>query len=567
MQTLKPNQRFWRLLKPDQQEIVNVYIYSIFNGLVNLTLPLGIQAIINFIQVGEFSTSWVVLIFLVVLGVAVTGGLQIAQIRIVENLQQKIFTRAAFEFAHRIPKIRMEVLYKHFPPELMNRFFDTITVQKGLSKIIIDFSTATLQVILSLILLSLYHSFFIFFSLLLIIVLYLIIRFTFNQGLDASLEESKHKYKLVHWLEELARTATTFKLAGTTDLPLNKSNAHVFNYLDARERHFTILKRQYILMVVFKVLITFGLLAIGGVLVMERELNLGQFVAAEIIILLVMSSVEKLILCLETIYDVLTGLEKIGQVTDMDLETQEGIDILPECSNRGMEVELNKVNFSYPKAKDPILKNLNLKVPPGQKLMITGKSGAGKSTLLQVVAGLYDVQDGYIAYQGLTKGNINLKSLRNAIGDCLSQEQLFMGTIMENITMGRKEATFQNVQWAIENLELEAFIQSQPKGYDSHIDPKGMRLSGNIVQRLLIARSVVDRPKLLVLEEAFEKFNPEEGKRVIDFLTHPDNGWTLVAVSTNPYLAAKCDRIIWMEDGSIKEDGTYSDMINMINPS
>lgn len=544
-----------------------MYIYSIFNGLVNLTLPLGIQAIINFIQGGQVSTSWVVLVFLVVLGVAVTGGLQIAQIRIVENLQQKIFTRAAFEFAHRIPKIRMEVLYKHFPPELMNRFFDTISVQKGLSKIIIDFSTATLQVILALILLSLYHSFFIFFSLLLIIVLYLIIRFTFSQGLEASLEESKHKYKLVHWLEELARTATTFKLAGTTDLPLNKSNAHVFNYLDARERHFTILKRQYILMVVFKVLIIFGLLAIGGVLVMEQELNLGQFVAAEIIILLVMNSVEKLILCLETIYDVLTGLEKIGQVTDMELETQEGVDILPECSVKGMEVEMHKVNFSYPKARDSILKNINLNIQPGQKVMITGKSGAGKSTLLQIVAGLYDVQEGHVAYQGLPKGNINLKSLRNAIGDCLSQEQLFMGTIMENITMGRKEASFENVKWAIENLGLSSFIRDQPKGYDSHIDPKGMRLSGNIVQRLLIARSVVDKPKLLVLEEAFEKFNPEEGKQIIDFLTDTGNGWTLVAVSTNPYLAAKCDKIIWMEDGTIKEEGAYSDMISMINPT
>jgi len=230
-QVLRPIQRLWRLLKPDKKEITNVYVYSAFNGLVNLSLPLGIQAIINLIQGGQISTSWIVLVVLVVLGVALEGVMRIMQLRITENLQQKIFARGAFEFAYRIPKIKLEALYNQYAPELMNRFFDIFSVQKGLSKLLIDFSSASLQVIFGLILLSLYHPLFILFSIILIILLYLIFVLTAKKGLETSLEESKYKYQLAHWLEEIARSVISFKLSGETDLPSKKADIHVMKYL------------------------------------------------------------------------------------------------------------------------------------------------------------------------------------------------------------------------------------------------------------------------------------------------------------------------------------------------
>ena len=171
--------------------------------------------------------------------------MSVNQLRITENLQQKIFTRAAFEFAYRIPKIKMERLYKHYAPELMNRFFDIVSVQKGLSKIIVDFSTASIQVLFGLILLSIYHPFFIIFSLVLVILVYFIFRYTAQRGLETSLEESKHKYKIAHQLEELARTFMTFKLAGRTELPLEQINRTANKYINSRESHFAVLIKQF----------------------------------------------------------------------------------------------------------------------------------------------------------------------------------------------------------------------------------------------------------------------------------------------------------------------------------
>ncbi|MGM0480220.1 MAG: peptidase domain-containing ABC transporter [Bacteroidota bacterium] len=551
------SQRFWRLIKADGREIRNVYYYSFFAGLISLSLPLGIQAIINLIQGGRVNTAWIVMVVIVVLGVAFNGILQILQLRIAENIQQRIFTRAAFEFAYRIPRIKLENLFHTYTPELINRFFDTMTIQKGLSKLLITVSTAGIQVFLGLILLSLYHPFFIFFTFLLFIIFYLIFQFTGKKGFTTSLEESKHKYNLAHWLEEVGRTSISFKLAGKTDYALERSNYHAEEYLNARENHFKVLVKQFSLLVMFKVIVVTGLLAIGGILVMEQEMNIGQFVAAEIIIVMIINSIEKLIRNLETVYDVLTGIEKVAQVTDMSIEPDEGIDLREDLAEKGLEVHLNEVSFKYPNSNFYTLRDISMHIQSNQNTVITGPNSSGKSTMLQIIAGLYDTQKGSIAYNDLAIGSLNIESLRSVIGANLNQEDLFFGTILENIVMGRKDATQKNVKWAIENVGLTKFISELPDGYNTLILPNGKSLPKSVIQKLLIARCIVDQPKLILFEYSFEHINYSDKMKIMRFLFSKENNWTLVAVSKDMDLIKNCDKVIIMENGEIGREGDY----------
>lgn len=560
----RPVKRFWLLLKPDKLEIRNVYFYAIFNGFVYLSLPIGIQAIINLIQGGQVSTSWVILVVFVLLGIVLNGALTIGQMKIVENLQQKIFTRAAFEFAYRIPRIKMEALYRHYAPELMNRFFDIISVQKGLAKILIDFITAGIQVVFGLILLSLYHPFFIIFSLILIILIWVIFKITARRGLETSMSESKSKYKVAHWLEEMARNNVTLKLAGETNIHLERTNEEVGEYINYREKHFKVLIHQFILMVGFKVVVATGLLAIGGILVMEQQMNIGQFVASEIIILMVLGAVEKLILSLETIYDVLTSLEKIAQVTDLELENNEGISMSEHCGDEGLSLEISNLSFSYPDNKTSTIRNISISAEKGDRILINGSNNSGKSTLLHLIAGVYEPSEGYIAYNGFPQGNLNLPNLRSVIGDCLMEEQLFEGTLIDNIGMRRKNATMANIEWAVKNLGLTDFIKSQPKGYNTIIQPAGQHFSKGIIDRLILARSIADKPKLLLIKDAFQSINAEDKIKIIDFLTNPENPWTLIAASSDDYLAKKMNRIFIIENGEITKSGNYQKMKNEI---
>ena len=550
---LSPLKRFFLLIKPDEKEIRNVYVYAVFYGLVNLSLPIGIQAIINLIQGGQFSTSWVILVFFVILGLAITGVLQVFQLKITEHLQQKIFTRAAFEFTYRIPRIKLEELYNKYAPELMNRFFDIISIQKGLSKVLIDFSSASIQTIFGLLLLSLYHPFFIVFSLILVVLVYSIFKLTAQRGLETSLLESKSKYNMASWLEELARTAITFKLAGVTKLPMERTNEGTREYVDAREEHFKVLKFQYILLIVFKVLVASGLLIVGSILVIDQKMNIGQFVAAEIIILLVIGSVEKIILSLESIYDILTSLEKVGQVTDLELEPDEGMNIGTIMQEKGLDIEMQHVYFKYPGNTKYILKNASLNIEAGSSILVKGDGESGKTTLLYLLSGLYKIESGSLSINKIPFGNINPYLLRSTIGDCLMDELLFEGTLLENITMGREKATFENVQWAFNCVGLTSFAQSLPLGFDTQVKPEGKQFSKGIIEKLILARSIADKPKLLLIKDLFTSLSDTERENIFNFLVKKDNPWTLVIISRDPFVKDIVDKTILIENSTINE--------------
>jgi ABC-type bacteriocin/lantibiotic exporter with double-glycine peptidase domain len=546
-----PYQRFWLLLKPDNKEIYQVYTYAFFKGVIALSLPIGIQSIINLIQGGSVSASWMILVFIVTLGIAMGGYMQLMQMRITETIQQKIFTRAAFDFTYRIPKIKFEEIYKHYAPELMNRFFDVLTLQKSLAKIIIDFSTAILQIIFGLILLSLYHPFFILFSILLVILVYSIIKFTTKKGLETSLDESKYKYKVVSWLEELARSKDSFKLAGITNLPELKTDERVTGYLESRENHFQVLKKQYILLLLFKIVVALGLLIVGGLLVLDQQMNIGQFVAAEIIILLVIDSSEKIILNLENIFDILTSLEKLGQVTDLELDNKTENSSLNHDIKTPINIELNDLNFTYPGRTKTVLKNITYNFESNKSYCISGNNGSGKSTLIHLISGLYQPQSGSVCVNGLPIGNYNISELYKVVGNGLAEETIFEGTLLENITLGRDFIKIEDVLWAAEKVFLSDYIKGLSKGLDTNIDTSGQKLSKSIIQRIIIARSIVNKPKLILLENHIDFIEEVERNKIIDFLTNKENKWTLISISNDHYLQNKSDVIISMNNGQI----------------
>ena len=548
---LTPLKRLFRMLSLDRREIFIIYAYAIFNGLINLTLPLGVQAIIGFVVSAEFSSSWGILIFIVVIGVATSGVIQILQLSLTELLQRRIFTRASFEFAYRIPRFKMEAISGFYGPELMNRFFDTLNVQKGLPKILIDVSTSILQIVFGLILLSFYHPFFVFFGIALLSLISLIFFITGPKGLKTSIMESKYKYQVAHWLEELARVMGTFKLAGQTNLPIDKMNYYVTNYLKYRKQHFNILIFQFSNIVAFKTIVTGGLLILGSVLVINQEINLGQFVASEIIILLVLNSSEKLILSMETIYDVLTGMEKLGQVSDIDIESEKGIDLSDLVQDQGISLELTGLTYTFPSNNKPTIDGVDLKVDVGEKICITGINHPGKSTLLALISGLYNDYQGSIHFNGIPLGNLNIMSFRSIIGDNLGLQDLFFGTLEENITVGKKDIKIEDMVWAIDQVGLNDYFKSLPNGFNTVIQPEGQGLSSSLKQKILLARTLAEKPKLIVMDQTLVGLDFEDRKHISSILTDPNASWTLLCVTNDPLMLSQCNKIVTMEYGKI----------------
>ncbi len=553
--------RFFQFLELDRKEISYIYLYAIFAGLITLSLPLGIQAIINLMVGGEVSSSLILLIGIITAGIAFNGVLTVMQLTVTETIQRRIFTRSSFEFAWRIPRLKLEALTGIYPPELINRFFDTVTLQKGIPKILIDFSTAMLQILFGLILLSLYHPFFVFFGLSLLVILLLIFWFTGKRGLKTSLVESKYKYQVAHWLEELGRAMNIFKLSGSSNLPITRTDKLVGNYLDARKEHFKVLLVQYASVVLFKTIITAALLFLGSVLVINNQISIGQFVAAEIIVILIMNSAEKLILSMENIYDVLTAFEKIGFMTDLPLEQSEGIKLdVENIKVGGIDIELDDLTFQYEDSNRPTLNKISLRIKPREKVCISGFNGSGKATLTKLLGGLYTNYNGMISFNDIPLKKMNLESLRKEIGTLSTKDEIFNSSIIENITLGNDDIPFQTILKTAKEIGLHKYINAMPNGYHSELIANGLNIPHSIMTKIILARTLIFKPEILLLDNFMPRLEEKEKSIIMNYLTNADKKWTLIAVSNDPEFAAKCDRVIVLQNGNIIEDAPFHEI-------
>jgi ABC-type bacteriocin/lantibiotic exporter with double-glycine peptidase domain len=433
---------------------------------------------------------------------------------------------------------------------LVNRFFDTLSVQKGLPKILMDFSSASLQIIFGLILLSLYHPFFIMFSMMLILIVYLIFKFTTKKGLKTSLKESTYKYEVAHWLEELARANSTFKLAGRTELPLKKTDEKVSQYLTHRKAHFKTLLLQYINLVGFKMVIAAGLLLIGGLLVINQQMNIGQFVASEIIIILVLASVEKLILSMETIYDVLTAIEKVGSITDIPLEKDVGSPIHFK-EGEAIAIKAKDLSFQFKDSKEKIIDNISLDIKSGEKVCISGFSGSGKSFLLQLVAGLFDSYQGALSFNKIPISSLCKEDIRSYINDSLAKEDIFEGTLHENITLGKPNIHDEQIYEIVEILGLSGFVANSENGYQTMLLPEGKNLPKSIRLKIMLARCLAGDPKLILVGDNFNHLEYGDKQKFINYILKTDKKFTVIAVSNDTEIAKHFDQVIVLDSGKV----------------
>lgn len=559
-----PVRRLFQLLKTEKQEIFYILFYAIVVGLISLIVPLGIQTTVELISGGVIFSSVYLMIGLVIVGVIVSGVLQMIQISLVEFLQRRIFTKAAFEFAYRIPRIRLEALQKNYAPELINRFFDVMTIQKGLPKLLIDLSSASIQILFGLLLISLYHPFFVFFGLILLSTLGLIFYLTGPRGLNSSIQESKYKYKVAQWLEELARAIQSFKLAGSTELPLRKTDYNVNSYLKNRKIHFNVLLTQYSFIVLFKACIIGGLLILGTILVVDRQITLGQLVASEIVIILILGAVEKIIMYMDVVYDLLTAVDKVAHVTDLPIERTGGYDF-PKVKDEGFSVRFKDLKYKYKGSNQYALNGIDLEISAGEKICLTGSGGAGKTTLVNILAGLYSDYEGVATINHFSLRDLDLTHLRDYVAKNISQEDLFDGTLIENLTVGKISETVQDAIEAMRTVGILDTVNAMPDGLNTQILSGGIGLSSSFCNKLILARCLAEKPRLLILNDLFHAITKKEKMELLGVLHQAKR--TIIYVSNDPLVMSACDRVVILADGKIKSADTMDNLMknNLVN--
>jgi len=553
---LTPVERAIRYLRIEQKDIWIVIAYSLIIGLISLITPLSVNAIVSTISSGVYTLPLYVLSALIFFGLVFSGILGIIQMYVVEVIQQRLFVNTAFEISYKLPKAHYESLEQENVPELLNRFFDVLTLQKSISKILIDGLGALIIGIAGLALLAFVSPLLLALGILLILFSGVMLYFLGRGALRTSINESKKKYAVAAFLEDVGRSMLSFKLTGTAEFIFRRIDSLLHQYLKYRRSHFQVLVRQLSGYAVLRSIINTGVLAIGGVLVIERQITLGQLVATEIVIVSLITALEKLFRQLELVYDSLTALDKVGHVTDIPLERIGGT-IFPE-GNSGIAIETKSVAYSY--GELPILKNLTMFVPSGARVSLVGKSGAGKSTLAHLLIGVIEPKVGTILLNDLDTRALDLASARRNIGLVLPNDEIIDGTVYENIVMGRTWVSPQDVMNAVRLTRLDETFLRLPQGLQTHLISYGKNLSTGEVRRLMIARAIVHKPRLVILDEAFTGIEENLKIDLIEKIFDYHNPWTIIAITHDPEVVAATEATYVLSEGAIIEHGDPKDL-------
>ncbi len=529
------------ILLLDKRDIAVTYMFSIMAGLVQLSLPLGIQSIISFVLTGSISASIVVLTGMVVFGVFINGLLQVRQLQIIEKVKQKIFVRYSLEYSYRLPMLNIEKLDNEYLPELVNRYFDNVSLQKGIDKILISLPAAVIQVLLGLILLAFYHPVFIAFGFVLIIIVLAIIRFTSPKGLATAINASGYKYAVAAWLQEIARNVKTFKYTRGATFQMEKTDALVGEYLSSRTSHFKILLSQFWSLISFKIIITAAMLIIGSYLLITQQINVGQFIASDIVIIAIIGSIEKIITNLDAVYDALVSVEKLSVVTDA--ETEHGGTLPLPAEAKGVSVQFKNVQFAY--GNDlPVLSNVNFSIQAGQMVQLKGASGAGKSTALRLLTGAFKNYQGEVLIDDIPVANYQLESLRSNTGILLGSQDIFKATLLQNITIGNPNISIQQVTQLAGLCGLDAFVKASPNGYDTVLLPLGNKLPNTVRKNILLLRALLGNTRLLLLEEPFSHLAQPYKSNVLNYIKHQKNATVIIASQNDDELSNTCNKVI-----------------------
>lgn len=547
--TRSPQERLKEYIVVEKNDLWAAVIYSAAIGVFTLALPVATQSIVNTIALGNLTQPLILLAILVLVARLLSGVLQGLRVWAVELIQRRIFVRVSSDTINRLLRAPAHAFENHHGPELLNRFFDVVTLQKSGATLLVDGLSVVMQTAIGMILLGLYHPWLLAFDFILLASI-LVVIFPLGSGaVNTSVNESKAKYDLVAWLQEVARHSTSFRHPAAMKFAVGKTDALVGAYLGSRASHFRILLRQILGTLGLHAFASATLLGIGGWLVMERQLTLGQLVAAELVVELVLSGFAKLGKHLELYYDLAAAVDKLGYLQDLPLERSGST--VPAWNGHAPEVALRSVTFAYPNGREA-LRDTGIVARGGERVGITGSSGGGKSTMFDLMFGLREPASGSIEIDGIDVREMKRSSLREQVA-LVRDAEIFEGTVRENVCMGRDLDTLVLRRALSAAGVLEAVLEL-PQGLDTKLLTGGLPLSAGQAMRLVMARAIAGNPKVLIVDEALDhSANSQDIGPLVDLLFAKGAPWTLLLASSNPALIDKCDSVYRIENAQFSK--------------
>jgi putative ABC transport system ATP-binding protein len=538
-----PVERLLTLIRSEKNDLFVLFYLTLGYSILGIATPLAVQALVNNITMGGVMQPLVVISIILFSLLVLSGFLYVLELYLVEYIQRRLFVDTAMHVAHKTQGAIISIYDKTNPVELVNRFFDIITIQKSAASLLTTGLIAMIQVVIGSIILIFYSFYFSIIVLMVILFFWFTISILGKNATKTAIDESKAKYATAAWLETIAGNFYLFKFYNGLQRAESYTNALAHKYLNKRASHFTYLLWQNFTAVMFYAFIGTAMLAIGGMLVVNSQINLGQFVAAELIFFGVLAAFVRMVSKLGDYYDILAALDKIGVLDDLPQEEIKNSQTVLDSLNA---ITVNNLSFAYTSRVHPI-QDINFSISKGHNIAIMGLSGTGKSTIVDLITGLRIPDNGQIEFNGVDLRQINRLALRNKIG-IATEIEVFEGTIIDNIRLDNTTISLHEINDVLEELGLIDDIAQLEHGLDTQLTGFGAPLSTTQLQRLMLVRAIVINPDMLIIDGIIDNLNLEQIQLVINYLLKRQQDWMLLLTTRSEHIANQFEQQIFLRD-------------------
>jgi putative ABC transport system ATP-binding protein len=528
-----PWQRFVELMRLEWSDVFTLLAFAVGVGLLSLVAPAAIEALVNTVAFGVL--LWPVFVLAAVMFVLlfVSAVLRAMQTYVAECLQRRLFVRTALGFADRLARTGIESFDGANRADIVNRFFEVAAGQKSIATLLIDGIGILMLTFVGLMVLAFYNPYLLTFSLVLAgLVVFLMLGLGIG-GVRTSIAESYAKFDVAAWLEEVARCPHTFRSGDGVRLAIEQADRLSDVYLTRRRRHFAVIWRQTLFALMLEAVGSTVILGLGGWLVINRQLTLGQLVASELIVTLVLAALSKTGKYLEIFYDLQATLDKLGVLDRLPAEPAGG-ERLPNTGG-GMAV---RIELPGPEGQ---LREIGIQ--PGERVAICGPSG-GKTRLLEAIGLMRLPSAGMLELDGIDGRSLDRAATREQIAFVGAGAEVFAGSIAENVRLGREGIQGTEIRRALGIVGLADRVARLPEGMNTAITPDGSPLSSNEARRLAFARAITARPRLLLIDGLLDALDLTACPDLLDALFDLDAGRTLVVVTARDDIRNRCDRVV-----------------------
>lgn len=529
-----PLSRAWALLRPEAGDIWIICLFALVAGVLAMAVPLAIEALVSTVTFGRMLQPIVILSLMLLAFLSFQAAIRGLQTYVVEIIQRRLFARVVADLGYRLPHTQHEAIDNRSPRELVNRFFDVVTVQKITAQLLLDGISVVLNTLIGMAVLGFYHPWLLGFDVVLLGLIAFCVLVLGRGAVQTSIKESKVKYHIAAWLEDLAGCGLTFRYDGAAEFALERTDRMTHEYLTARRKHFRVLLRQIIFALGLQAVASTVLLGLGGWLVIDGQLTLGQLVAAELIVTVIVGSFAKLGKHMEAYYDLLASVDKLGVLFDLPVEKHDGL--LSGLREEAAAVQMFGVSYHYADGR-PALHDVSLQIPCGARVALGGPSGSGKSILLDLLFGLRSPTAGHITIDDCDPRELRPDILRRSV-TLVREVEVFEGTVAENIHLERPDVTAGDVRQALELVGLLDDLLALPHGLETELNSTGYPLSPTQQRKLMLARAVAGRPTLLLIDGLLDALPDDDLEEISTRLFDARQPWTVLFVTGRHALSA-----------------------------